>query len=392
MLAALHTLALLAPAADVAEVLPLHVDNGRCECVVATPRPNDKSSSSSARWTPAPAPVGVRSPADDARPGSGADARATSDKVSVEQVRRRNELLALSRKQPPPTDYAASADPPRTADLLRLHRRPGLPRPPTVTPTVKADLRAPSAALLSVYLDHDAPRPEVAAADRRRHRPHLRRGGVAEGRETSAGPPTWTATAASPSCSRGWLDRLQNGKTSLGGFVRGSDFYRDLRGPVRQPLRHDVPQHRPRRRGRTCARCWPTSTPTPSSSASTSWATTCPTLPRQDEESWLNEGLAHLAEDLHGYGWSNLDYRVSAFLSAPERYPLVVADYYGAGLWRDARHPRRVLPVPALVRRPPRPATVREADADQPGRRRQPGDDDGEPFADLFRRWSWHCS
>src|SRR5262249_52197297 len=55
----------------------------------------------------------------------------------------------------------------------------------------------------------------------------------------------------------------------------------------------------------------------------------------QDEESWLNEGLAHLAEDLHGYGWSNLDYRVSAFLNAPERYPLVVADYYRAGLWRS---------------------------------------------------------
>src|SRR5262249_26782000 len=39
-------------------------------------------------------------------------------------------------------------------------------------------------------------------------------------------------------------------------------------------------------------------------------------------------------EDLHGHGWSNLDYRVSAYLSAPERYQLVVPDYYAAGLWR----------------------------------------------------------
>src|SRR5262249_52874196 len=57
-------------------------------------------------------------------------------------------------------------------------------------------------------------------------------------------------------------------------------------------------------------------------------------VPRQDEDSWLNEALAHLAEDLHGYSWSNLDYRISAFLSAPPRYQLVVPDYYGTGLWR----------------------------------------------------------
>src|SRR5207244_1141125 len=31
----------------------------------------------------------------------------------------------------------------------------------------------------------------------------------------------------------------------------------------------------------------------------------------------------------------NLDYRVSAFLSDPERYQLVVPDYYRAGLWRS---------------------------------------------------------
>src|SRR5262249_49964380 len=57
-------------------------------------------------------------------------------------------------------------------------------------------------------------------------------------------------------------------------------------------------------------------------------------FPPADEESWLNEALAHLAEDQLGYGWSNLDYRISAFLNSPEKYSLVVADYYGSGLWR----------------------------------------------------------
>jgi len=55
----------------------------------------------------------------------------------------------------------------------------------------------------------------------------------------------------------------------------------------------------------------------------------------QDEESWLSEGLAHLVEDLRGFSTTNLDDRVAAFLSSPESYPLVQADYFGAGQWRN---------------------------------------------------------
>lgn len=51
----------------------------------------------------------------------------------------------------------------------------------------------------------------------------------------------------------------------------------------------------------------------------------------RDEEDWLSESLAHLAEP----GWSNLDHRIAAFLDDPSRYPLVVPDYYRAGLWRN---------------------------------------------------------
>jgi hypothetical protein len=54
-----------------------------------------------------------------------------------------------------------------------------------------------------------------------------------------------------------------------------------------------------------------------------------------DEPDWLNEAIAHVAEGLHGAGWSNLDHRVQSFLDRPELAPLVVRDYYRAGLWRD---------------------------------------------------------
>jgi hypothetical protein len=56
---------------------------------------------------------------------------------------------------------------------------------------------------------------------------------------------------------------------------------------------------------------------------------------RAEEEGWLDEAIAHLAEDLHGFSSSNIDYRVSAFLSRPERYSLVVEDYYAADLFRS---------------------------------------------------------
>jgi|GEM_PF-544343 len=53
-----------------------------------------------------------------------------------------------------------------------------------------------------------------------------------------------------------------------------------------------------------------------------------------EEESWLNEAMAHWVESRHGFSWENLDYRVSAFLSRPEAYRLVVPDDHAAGLFR----------------------------------------------------------
>ena len=56
------------------------------------------------------------------------------------------------------------------------------------------------------------------------------------------------------------------------------------------------------------------------------------------EEDWLDEAIAHCVEADHGFSAANLDYRVDAFLAAPERYGLVVADYYRSGLFRSHGH------------------------------------------------------
>lgn len=111
-------------------------------------------------------------------------------------------------------------------------------------------------------------------------------------------------------------------------------------------------------------------------------------VPGPAEEGWLDEAIAHLIEDSAGFSASNIDYRVSAFLSAPERYRLVVDDYYAARLFRS--HGNRGSTylflrwcvdrygpglLPALVRTPLRGVANVEAAT-------------GASFAELFRRWT----
>jgi len=130
-----------------------------------------------------------------------------------------------------------------------------------------------------------------------------------------------------------WLERLQGGRTSLGGFVRGSDFRTDLDAPF----------------SNCCDMMYLNATVRPGAHLKTLLAheyahavcfserlphnDECDGLP--DEEDWLNEAIAHCAENFCDSGWSNLDYRVSRFLNDPARCPLVVPDYYRSGLWRD---------------------------------------------------------
>lgn len=130
-----------------------------------------------------------------------------------------------------------------------------------------------------------------------------------------------------------WLDRLSGGKVSLSGFVRGADFYRDVEAPF----------------SNQCDMLYLNASLEPGPHLTTIIAheythaiTFCehvfgeylPGGQGRDDEAWLSEAVAHVAENLHGEGWSNLDYRVSTYLSAPHRYRLVVPDYFHEGLWR----------------------------------------------------------
>lgn len=131
-----------------------------------------------------------------------------------------------------------------------------------------------------------------------------------------------------------WLSRLLNGRVALEGFVRGSDFYRDLPQPYSNScdmlyLNTDL---QPGPLLRTLLAHEYTHAIVFSEHIFGGYPGAA--HPRE-EESWLNEAIAHVAEDSHGYSWENLDYRVSAFLSDPPRYRLVVPDYYNAGLWRS---------------------------------------------------------
>jgi hypothetical protein len=127
-----------------------------------------------------------------------------------------------------------------------------------------------------------------------------------------------------------WLAKLQGGKTSLKGFVRGTDFDERIPAPL----------------GNRCDAIYLNS-----NLASTVNLRTllgheyfhvlqCSLRGNQPgrlplEEDWLTEAEAHLAEQWLQGDDSNLKYRIDAFLDSPGTAPLVVKDYYRAGLWRD---------------------------------------------------------
>jgi hypothetical protein len=184
-----------------------------------------------------------------------------------------------------------------------------------------------------------------------------------------------------------WLDRLGDGRHAVDGFVRVAD----LDATVPPPF------------GNRCDMMYLNAALPSGPYLRTVLAHeymhavlyTCKTLEQSDgidlgpeEEGWLDEAIAHLAEDQHGFSASNINYRVSAFLSAPERYQLVVDDYFAANLFRS--HGNRGSTylflrwcvdrygpdlIPTLVRSPRRGVANLEAAT-------------GATFADLFRRWS----
>jgi hypothetical protein len=127
---------------------------------------------------------------------------------------------------------------------------------------------------------------------------------------------------------------MQGTAGSLQGFVRGSDFYRDLESPF----------------GNRCDMMYVSSK---AASGATLKALLAheyahavvfaervlrPRLPngeRKDEESWLSEGLSHLIERALVPDSPHLDHRLSAYCNDPERHRLVIGDYFAEKLWRD---------------------------------------------------------
>jgi len=130
-----------------------------------------------------------------------------------------------------------------------------------------------------------------------------------------------------------WLARLGGGRHSVDGYVRVTDLDESYPAPFgnRCDMMYLSTSLRPGPHVRTVmAHEYTHAVVFTRKSLQGAKARTGP-----EEEGWLDEAEAHLCEDLHGFGKSNLDYRVSAFLSRPEAYQLVVEDYYAADLFRS---------------------------------------------------------
>jgi len=184
-----------------------------------------------------------------------------------------------------------------------------------------------------------------------------------------------------------WLTRLAGGRHSVDGFVRGADLDPEFAAPF----------------SNQCDMMYLNANLTPGPYLKTilaheythavTYSAKTFTGPKGerlglDEEGWLDEALAHLCEDLHGFSRSNLDYRISAFLSNPERYQLVVGDYYSADLFRS--HGNRGSTYLFLRWCADRfgegllPALIRSDQVGQANLERVTG----MPFDDLYREWS----
>ncbi|MFL5241754.1 MAG: hypothetical protein ACJ8FY_06570 [Gemmataceae bacterium] len=133
------------------------------------------------------------------------------------------------------------------------------------------------------------------------------------------------------------LGKLSGGKAKLDGFVRGSDFYRDLDPPLGNQcdMMYLAADLKPGAYLRTLLAHEYTHAVVFSEHVFGNYQ---PDQPGNDEEAWLNEAIAHVNEDIHGYSWENLDYRISAYLAEPARYSVVVPDYFGSKLWRSHGH------------------------------------------------------
>ncbi len=187
----------------------------------------------------------------------------------------------------------------------------------------------------------------------------------------------------------GWLSHLGDGNLRVDGFVRGADL--DRRQPAPFGNRADMMYLNAHVKAGPHLRTVLAHEYAHAVTFSRKVLDAHPGGPLDasaEEEGWLDEALAHLVEDDLDFSRSNLDYRVSAFLSQPERYRLVVDDYFTADLFRSHgnrgatylflrwcvdRYGPQLLDT--LIRAPRRGTANLEAAT-------------GTPFAELFRRWT----
>ncbi len=131
----------------------------------------------------------------------------------------------------------------------------------------------------------------------------------------------------------GWLGKLAGGKVSVDGFVKGADLDRTLAGPFSNHA--DMMYLNARLKAGPHLRTIMAHEYIHAVTFSRKSLDPDGIGPGgAEEDGWLDEAYSHLFEDSLGFSRTNIDYRVSAFLSQPERYRLVVDDYYAANLFR----------------------------------------------------------
>jgi hypothetical protein len=315
-------------------LIPLVVRDGSCTFVLPTPHADDKYYLivGSLSLRPGPFSVRVRTrpsaaplflPAESPLPDPARLARLRQWRERLDRARR------LVQRE---GDYPPNPRPPGQRDFFIFHHDRDFQDPAhyvRVTGVLRAVGRHCQVYVDRAYADHAGLRPTVDDVVRTFDREVFPRARRALGRARDVDRDGRFTVLFTP-----WLGKMSNGRVSIEGFVRGSDFYRDVAAPFsnRCDVMYLNTDLKPGPYLRTLLAHEYTHAVVFTEHVLTTYL---PELGRRDEESWLNEGLAHLAEDMSGYSWANLDFRVSAFLSAPWRYRLVVPDYYAAGLWRS---------------------------------------------------------
>jgi hypothetical protein len=327
-------LLILVPAVRADSPVPLAVDNGRCEFVVPAGQPNDQYLLIVGSLTTSVGPFPVRITTDATTASEPLPReQTTTDPAWHKRVQALASRQALARRQALVGTEPTVKEPPQTKDFSLFVKENDFHNPGNYR-TVRAKLSAVGKSS-QVYVDESD---LTGAGAAQRLQPTIEE--VVRYFDNQVKP---NAIGHAVDIDRdgrftillsGLLSKMQDGKVHLSGFVRGSDFYRDL----------DIPF------SNRCDMMYLNSDLKPGpylrSVIAHEYAHAvvfsehyygdyCAGTPRQDEEGWLNEAIAHLVEDRAEQGWANLDYRVSAFLSCPERYSLVIPDYYARRLWRD---------------------------------------------------------